>query len=425
MIAVIFGTVGIRHGVHQLGAVLGDPARARTARPTMKPVMFCRKTSGMPRSVHSSMKCVALSADSENRTPLLATMPTSRPWMRAKPVTIVVRVARLELVEPRAVDEPRDHLADVVLPPQIRRHDAVQLLRIVAGIFRGRDVDGRRLRRVQRRDDGPGQLQRVRVVLGEVVGDAGQARVNVGAAELLGRDVLAGGRLHERRPAEEDRARALDDDRLVRHRGHVRAAGRARSHDDGHLRNPLGRHARLVEEDPAEVIAVGKDLGLQRQERATRVHEIDTRQAIGERDFLRAQVLAHGDGVVGAALHRRVVGDDEHFASRDAADARDQAGARRVVLVHVPRRQRRELEKRRAGIEEAVDAFADRELALGAMPFERLGSAAQAGAVAGRLQRVDGALHGGARLRGTRRCRAERPSREPPCAEVTSRSSRF
>jgi hypothetical protein len=39
----------------------------------MKPVMFCRKISGMPRRLHSSMKCVALSADSENSTPLLAT----------------------------------------------------------------------------------------------------------------------------------------------------------------------------------------------------------------------------------------------------------------------------------------------------------------------------------------------------------------
>ena len=45
-------------------------------RPTMKPVMFCRKTSGMPRCPHSSMKCAAFSADSLNRMPLLATMPT-------------------------------------------------------------------------------------------------------------------------------------------------------------------------------------------------------------------------------------------------------------------------------------------------------------------------------------------------------------
>ena len=44
--------------------------------PTMKPVMFCRKSSGMPRWLHSSTKCAPFSADSLNRMPLLATMPT-------------------------------------------------------------------------------------------------------------------------------------------------------------------------------------------------------------------------------------------------------------------------------------------------------------------------------------------------------------
>jgi hypothetical protein len=42
----------------------------------MKPVMFCRNSSGMPRWPHSSMKCAAFSADSLNRMPVLATMPT-------------------------------------------------------------------------------------------------------------------------------------------------------------------------------------------------------------------------------------------------------------------------------------------------------------------------------------------------------------
>ena len=56
----------------------------------MKPVMFCRNTSGTPRRLQSSMKCVAFSADSENSTPLLATMPTRKPCRRANPQTIVV-----------------------------------------------------------------------------------------------------------------------------------------------------------------------------------------------------------------------------------------------------------------------------------------------------------------------------------------------
>ena len=79
----------------------------------MKPVMFCRNTSGMPRRLQSSMKCVALSADSEKSTPLFAMMPTRNPWSRAKPVTSVVAVPFLEFVESRSVHHPRDHLMDV------------------------------------------------------------------------------------------------------------------------------------------------------------------------------------------------------------------------------------------------------------------------------------------------------------------------
>ena len=188
---------------------------------------------------------------------------------------------------------------------------------------------------MQRRDDRPAQRQRVRVVVGEVIGDAGEPRVHVGAAELFGRHFLAGRGLHERRAAQEDRAGALDDDRLVGHRRHVRAAGRARTHDDGDLRNALGRHARLVEEDPAEVLAIGKDLGLQRQKGAAGVDEVDARQAILERDLLRAEVFLDRDRVVGAALDRGVVGDDQHLATRDAADAGHEPGGGRVVVVHV------------------------------------------------------------------------------------------
>jgi hypothetical protein len=56
----------------------------------MKPVMFCRKTSGILRWQHSSMKCAPFRADSLNRMPLLAMMPTGMPSMRAKPQTSVV-----------------------------------------------------------------------------------------------------------------------------------------------------------------------------------------------------------------------------------------------------------------------------------------------------------------------------------------------
>mmetsp|Transcript_6016 Transcript_6016/g.18087 ORF Transcript_6016/g.18087 Transcript_6016/m.18087 type:complete len:206 (+) Transcript_6016:468-1085(+) len=63
--------------------------------PTIKPVIFCRKTSGMPRCEHSWMKCEPLSAESGKSAPLLATMPTLRPSMVAKAVTSVVPYSAL------------------------------------------------------------------------------------------------------------------------------------------------------------------------------------------------------------------------------------------------------------------------------------------------------------------------------------------
>ena len=77
------------------------------------------------------------------------------------------------------------------------------------------------------------------VVLGQMVGDAGDARMHVAAAEVFGRDHFAGRGLHQRRAAEKDGALVLDDDRLVAHRRHVGAAGGARAHHDGDLRNAL------------------------------------------------------------------------------------------------------------------------------------------------------------------------------------------
>jgi hypothetical protein len=42
----------------------------------MYPDTFTKNSKGMPRWEQSSMKCVALRAEGERRTPLLAIMPT-------------------------------------------------------------------------------------------------------------------------------------------------------------------------------------------------------------------------------------------------------------------------------------------------------------------------------------------------------------
>ena len=88
MTTVILGTCAVATAVTSLAPCLAMPS-ASYLPPTMKPEMFCRNSSGMPRWQASSMKCAPLSADSENSTPLLARIATGMPQMCAKPHTSV------------------------------------------------------------------------------------------------------------------------------------------------------------------------------------------------------------------------------------------------------------------------------------------------------------------------------------------------
>ena len=205
-----------------------------------------------------------------------------------------------------------------------------------------------------------------------MVGDAGDPRVDVCAAELLGGHLLAGRRLHERRPADEDRARSLDDDRLVAHRRHVGAAGGAGAHHGGDLRDALRRHPRLVEEDPAEVVAVREDVRLERQECTARVDEVDAGKAVLLGDLLRTQVLLDREREVRAALDGRVVGDEDALLPLDDADPGDDRRGRRVAVVQVPRCERGQLEEGGPGIDQTVDPLPRRQLAARAVALERL-----------------------------------------------------
>jgi len=117
-------------------------------------------------------------------------------------------------------------------------------------------------------------------------------------------------------------------------------------------------HARLVIENPSEVLLVREYLVLQRQERAARIHQIDAGQVILARDFLCAQVFFHRHREVGAALHRRVVGQHHDFAAVDAANAGDQAGCGCGVVIHAFGGKWTQLQERRAGVEQGGDAIA-------------------------------------------------------------------
>ena len=111
------------------------------------------------------------------------------------------------------------------------------------------------------------------------------------------------------------------------------------------------------------MVAIGEHLGLERQEGAARVDEVEARQPVLARDLLCAQMLLHGHRVVGAALDRGVVRDDDALATFDDPDSRDDARRRRVSAIELPGRERVQLEEGAAGIDEPIDALASRELA--------------------------------------------------------------
>ena len=57
-------------------------------------------------------------------------------------------------------------------------------------------------------------------------------------------------------------------------------------------------------------------------------------------DLLRAQMLLHGQRIIGAAFYGRVIRHHHAFAAGDAPDAGDQARARQFLAVHALRRER-------------------------------------------------------------------------------------
>ena len=124
------------------------------------------------------------------------------------------------------------------------------------------------------------------------------------------------------------------------------------------------------------MVAVGEHLGLEGEERAARVDEVEAGQAVLACDLLCAQVLLHRERVVRAALHGRVVRDDHALPALDDADPRDDPGRRRVTVVELPGRERIQLQERRPRIDQPVDALARRELAARAVPLDRLLAAA-------------------------------------------------
>ena len=284
-------------------------------------------------------------------------------------------VQRLEFVKAAAINDPRDDLAYIPGFAGIDRNETVELLRIVLGFIR-RGVVDRSALVTEVADRLAHERQGMGVVVCHVVDEAGPAAVHVGTAQFLRGHDLPGSCLDQRRSAEENGPLPGHDDRLVGHGRDIGAARSARSHHDRDLRDPPRRHSGLVVEASPEVITVWKHFVLQGQVGTAGIHEVNARQRILGGDVLGAQVLLDRNGVVRSAFHRCIVHDQHAGPSGDRTDARDESGGRRLSVVQIAGRQRREFQKRRPGVQQAIDPLPRQQLTAGNVPLARSGAAA-------------------------------------------------
>ena len=278
-------------------------------------------------------------------------------------------VTWLEFLQYRTIHHPGDDLAHVYRHAGIDGGECVQLARIKqrragrATRHGGRGGQGGH--------DAAGNGQRILVIFGEVIGDAGNARVHITAAQILGGHFLAGGGLHQWRPAEEDRALVFHDDRFIRHRRHIGATRGATAQHGGDLRDAIGAHVGLIEEDTAEMIAIGEHLVLPGQVGAAAIDQVKAGQAILRGDFLGAQMLLNGDRIVTAALHRGIVGHDHAQPAFNLAHPGNQAGGGHVFAINIVSSELADFKESAVWIEQRLHAFARQQLAARHVFFAR------------------------------------------------------
>ena len=211
-------------------------------------------------------------------------------------------------------------------------------------------------------DDVAGDRDRVAVVFRQMIGDAADAAVHLAAAERFDPDLFPGRGIDQLRSTQEHRALVSDDDGFVAQRRHVGAASGRRPVDDGDLRNAFARHPDLVVENRAKLAFVRKDAGLVGQVGAAGLHHGDAGQPVLPGKSLGPDMLLAGDAVIGAALHRGIIGDDHAGAARHHADAGDDAAAGRHPLIHAFAGELAQFEKGRAGVQQRRDALARQQL---------------------------------------------------------------
>src|SRR5215469_10154634 len=240
----------------------------------------------------------------------------------------------------------------------------------------------------------PAHLQQaLDVVFISAVGDAGLGRVHGGAAEFLGRDHLVGHGLHHVRAGHEHVAGVAHHENEIGHGRRIDVAARARTHDDGNLRDHAGGdHVALeylaVTAERGDALLDARAAGIeQADDRRARLH----RHILDLDDFLR---MGLGER---AAEHGKILGEGEYGAAVDRAPAGDDAVAGNPALLHAEL-GRAVLDEHvelleRALVHQQLESFARGELAALVLRVDARLTAAGARASTTFFELVENVLH--------------------------------
>ena len=227
----------------------------------------------------------------------------------------------------------------------------------------------------QTRDVLANPIQAFRVVGRAIMGNGADRRMRHGPAEELAVDDLAGRALDEIRSSQPHERGAFHHVDHVGQGRQVRAARNALPHDCrdlGHMQ--VAPHDRVVVEDARRPVLAREDAPLVREIHARGVHEVDDRNPLTHRHFLRAEDLLDRLRPPGTGFDRRVIRDDHDLASGYLGDAGHDPGPGGLPVVLVVGDEESQLEPGRVRITQALDPLPRRQLSLVVLLLDAIGA---------------------------------------------------
>ena len=278
----------------------------------------------------------------------------------------------LEFKKFTSIHHPRDNFPDIIGDIQPGWNDSIDLFGIIKGAPGLPPACIQLPGRGKVSDDLPNDLDAVGIILSQIIGHPRFPAVDKGASQFVGSNFLPRGRQHKGRAAKKNSAGPLHMDDFVAHGRDIGSPCRAQTHHAAYLWDAHLGDDGLVVKYPSSVIRVGEDLGLERQERASRVHKIDEGKAVFHGDILEPKAFLYPHGINGSPLYGGIIEMHHRLTAAHPPYPGDQPGAMHFFVVQAFCRKRGDFQERGVSIQQQFEPFRNTQLFLLGQSGQRL-----------------------------------------------------